>query len=278
MKTRLAGVVVAALAVFSVAGLAFAAGGGSGDGEALFKQNCAGCHTLGGGDTVAPDLKGVVARAGEERVRAFIATPEKVLASGDPEVAALLKRFNNVKMPNLGLTPEKVDALVAYLKGGSAAKPAAPKPKPAAAGDAAAGKRLFNGQTHLANGGPACNSCHTIAGAGALGGGSVGPDLTKAYSKYGGAKGVPSVLASLPFPTMQPVYADHALTTGEQADLAAFLAASDGKTSPGDSTWPLVLLGVGVVALAVLVALVVWPRRRLVVRRTIAPTSTLTRR
>jgi mono/diheme cytochrome c family protein len=279
---------VAALALTAsgLAPAAAAAADGAGDGKALFTQNCAGCHTLGGGDTVGPDLKGVVERTSEEQVRAFIATPEQVLASGDPAVAALVQKFKGVKMPNLGLKPDQVDALVAYLTGGAAGAAGGAGSAGAGGGttvqeqtgDAAAGKRLFTGETQLANGGPACMSCHSIAGAGALGGGRVGPDLTAAYAKYGGANGVPAVLASLPFPSMQPVYDGHGLGKQEQADLAAFLATTAEKQAPGDATWPLVGIGAGIVAAAGVLALVIWPRRRLVVRRRIAPTPTLTRR
>src|SRR3989337_709452 len=47
-----------------------------------------------------------------------------------------------------------------------------------------AGRALFTGARRLENGGPACMSCHSVAGLGALGGGALGPDLTLAYNKY----------------------------------------------------------------------------------------------
>jgi len=139
-------------------------------------------------------------------------------------------------------------------------------------------KRLFTGSTQLADGGPACISCHAIAGAGSLGGGQVGPDLTAAYEKYGGAAGVGPMLAALPFPTMTPIYSDHPLTAQEQANLAAFLESTTGKSPAGDSPWVLVGVGAGVAAAFLLLAFAIWPRRRLSVRRGIAPTPTLTRR
>jgi mono/diheme cytochrome c family protein len=146
--------VAAVLALCSGAGLALAAGADSVDeGKAVFQQSCSSCHTYGGGDSVGPDLKGVLERAGEEQVRAWIATPEKVLASGDPEVDALVTKYRGVKMPNLGLETAKIDALVAYLgsesgAGGAAGGAGTTTPAtPAAAGDAATGKDLFTGST-----------------------------------------------------------------------------------------------------------------------------------
>ena len=51
----------------------------------------------------------------------------------------------------------------------------------AGSGNDEAGKKLFTGETSFANGGPACMSCHN-AGVGTLGGGSLGPDLTKVWA------------------------------------------------------------------------------------------------
>jgi mono/diheme cytochrome c family protein len=277
---RPAVLLLSATAVFLLAGLAVAAGGGPAQqGQALFKQDCSGCHTIGGGDTVGPDLKGIVATAGESTVRDFATDPDKILGSGDPKIAALVTKFHGVKMPSLGLTAAQVDALVAYLKttgGKTASAPAAAAPKPTT-GDATAGKDLFTGSTQLAHGGAACVSCHSIAGVGALGGGRLGPDLTRAAAKYGGAAGLARVLSNIAFPKMVPVYRDHPLTSSEQADLAAFLSRSPAATTTGDHTLPIVLLGLAVTAAILALMLVVWPRRRLVVRKRIAPTSTVRR-
>jgi mono/diheme cytochrome c family protein len=269
---------VAVLAALACSGLALAAIGGPADqGKALFKQNCSSCHTVGGGDGVGPDLKGVVDLAGESAVRAFITDPTKAIAAGDPRIAALVTKFHGLKMPSLGLSAAQIDALVAYLKGqgGGAAPPATTTTAQPATGNAAAGKKLFTGATQLAHGGPACLSCHSIAGGGSLGGGRVGPDLTKAATKYGGAKGLTSVLASIPFPKMVPLYRDHALTRSEEGDLAAFLATTPGKQRSDGSAWLIAALGVGVTAAALALMLVIWPRRRLVVRRRIVPSSTM---
>ena len=111
-----------------------------------------------------------------------------------------------------------------------------------------------------------------------LGGGKIGPDLSAAYAKYGGASGVGAMLASLPFPTMTPIYADQPLTKDEQASLAAFLKTASGKAPASDRQWVFVALGFAVALVLVALAFAIWPRRSLVVRRRIAPTPTLTRR
>lgn len=275
-------VLLAALAVVALGGLARAAGPGQADeGKTLFQTNCASCHSIGGGALVGPDLKGVSGKSSPAWVQAFIEAPDKVIASGDPRAIALLKQFKNVKMPNLGMTAAQAAALVAYIDSRSGAAPAAPGTTTttgAAKGDPAAGKNEFTGDTRLANGGPPCLSCHSIAGTGSLGGGALGPDLTGAYAKYGGAKGVPAVLASLPFPTMKPIFDARPLTAAEQANLAAFLADASSEQRPADAVWKLVALGLVVAAALLGLAFVLWPRRRLVVRRRIAPTYTPTRK
>ena len=85
------------------------------------------------------------------------------------------------------------------------------------------------------------------------------------------------VLSNIAFPKMVPVYRDHPLTSSEQADLAAFLSRPPAATTAGDHTLPIVLLGLAVTAAILALMLVVWPRRRLVVRKRLAPSSTIRR-
>lgn len=247
-----------------LAGAGLAAGSQEKEGKSVFEARCASCHTVGGGKKVGPDLQGVATRlGGAAKVRAFVADPQGV-RPGTP-------------MPNLGLSAAELDAVVAFLAGGAAPSALQPKPQPqaapkppptpAAAGDAARGKRLFEGSDRFEKGGPPCLSCHTIAGIGSLGGGALGPDLTKAWDKYGGAAGVASVLKGLAFPTMAPIFRTRPLTAAEQADVAAFLEDASASRRPGDAVWKLVLLGLAGVFVAIALAFVIWPRRGLAVRR-----------
>ena len=280
MLSRTGGSIVVVAVLLSFGGVALAGGSAApaGQGKALFAQDCSSCHTIGGGDRVGPDLKGITQTAGVAQVRSFIADPAKLISSGNPTITALVRKFHGVQMPSLGLSPAQVDALVAYLQSqaGAAAEAGAAgtTTAPSVAGNAGAGKGLFTGATQLANGGPACMSCHSIAGAGWLGGGRIGPDLTNAYTKYGGSKGIASVLASIPFPKMVPIYSAHPLTGPEQADLAAFLATTPGKPRPSDRAWLIVVLGGGGAACGLGLAFLIWPRRRLAVRKHLVPTTT----
>lgn len=247
-------------------------------GEQAFKTKCVACHTIGGGKLVGPDLKGVTTRRDPAWLKQFIATPDKVLASGDPIAAQLLKESNNVPMPNLGLSAREVDELLAYLaaQDGAAAGGGGVAPAATAAagqgsavvtanGSAAQGRLLFTGQARLAQGGTACIACHSVAGSAALGGGALGPDLTQVHTRYGGNAGLAAALAGLPFPSMQSIFANKPLTPDEQADLLAFFAAADQGQAPRPLSNLLIALGAGFGLAAVLFLGMAffWPRQRL---------------
>ena len=85
-------------------------------GEALFRKLCSSCHTVGVGDRVGPDLRGVTERRDADWLTRFITNPAKVRASGDAAVAELVERFPGVCMPLLGLAENDAADLVEYLR------------------------------------------------------------------------------------------------------------------------------------------------------------------
>jgi len=120
-------------------GPAFAQGSGTGVGDpagsgaTLFEQKCTACHTIGGGVRVGPDLAGVTERRPEAWLLQFITAPDKLFAARDPTATALLKQFNQIQMPNLGVTEEEAHALIAHLRSaGGVAAPAQAAPAPMA--------------------------------------------------------------------------------------------------------------------------------------------------
>lgn len=258
-----------------------AAGGqgqGQGQGQTIYRQDCASCHTIGHGSLVGPDLKGVTARRTHTWLLRWIQSPNIVLAQNDPLAKQMLGQYKNIPMPNLGLTQAQVEAIIAYLQAqsGQEAPPQkghAPAPAPAAPlkGNPAIGKALFTGDMALQNGGSPCIACHNMAGAGSLGGGVVGPDLTQAYHKYGGA-GLAAVLANIPFPTMRPIFDGRALTPAEQAHLVAFFKQAQQAPPPSqpsqDAGQLAMLAGSGVIVLLLLMDHL-WRRRLVGVRRSL---------
>jgi mono/diheme cytochrome c family protein len=250
------------------------------DGEAVFKAKCAACHTIGGGRLIGPDLKGVTQRRDVSWLSAWIKAPDKMLAAKDPTASQLAAEYG-MQMPNLALSDADVANLIAYFQstdGAPAAPPAGTQPAatqgPALSGvdlvlalngDPQYGQQLFTGAVPLQNGGTHCMACHTVNGVGPLGGGALGPDLTHVYARYS-RQGLASALGSLPFPTMQGIFANKPLSPDNQSDLLAFFEQADQQGGQVRTQQNFVSLlgassGLAVVLLAGM--LVFWPRQRM---------------
>ncbi len=232
------------------------------EGQQLFQQMCQACHTIGGGKLVGPDLKDVTQRRDSAWLQAFISTPDKLIAQGDPIATQLLKENNNVAMPNLGLSEAQVAALLVYLSDPAAAPAAAAVVL--SGGDVQRGQALFEGRMALQNGGTNCIACHTVSGYTPLGGGALGPDLTQVVGRLG-QPGLSSALQSLPFPTMTGIFSTRPLSPQEQADLFAFLDQANQQAAavwqPAQTAWFWMIGGAGALVLFGLM-LIFWPRQR----------------
>jgi cytochrome oxidase Cu insertion factor (SCO1/SenC/PrrC family)/mono/diheme cytochrome c family protein len=104
-------------------------------GEILFKKACAACHTIGGGDKVGPDLRGVTERREEAWLKRFISNPPQLRASGDPGLQALMQRFPAVRMPLLGLGEVDAGDALEYIRKRSAELAAREASLPPAGGE-----------------------------------------------------------------------------------------------------------------------------------------------
>jgi mono/diheme cytochrome c family protein len=215
------------------------------DSADYYERKCASCHSIGGGDDVGPDLKGVTERRTEIWITKFIKDSQAVIQSGDPVANELFVKFKNKKMPAQELSDDDLKELFLFLKAGKAGgsvdyRPAiAPNPY-----DIAMGKALFTGELKLKGGGPACISCHGGGDVGILGGGSLGPDLIASYPNYGD-KSLNKVLSKIAFPTMAEVYNGKKLTEQENYFIRAYFAnASKLQKQSVDQTRKFVLVGV----------------------------------
>ncbi len=84
-------------------------------GQALFKKMCAPCHTIGVGDRVGPDLRGVTVRRDQPWLEEFIQNPSKMRARNDPTALALAAEYPAVRMPAVGLAQADATDLISYL-------------------------------------------------------------------------------------------------------------------------------------------------------------------
>jgi len=143
--------------------------------------------------------------------------------------------------------------------------------RPFTAYDISQGRAVFLGERRLANAGPACISCHTVKGNGALGGGRLGPDLTRVYERLQGRKNMAAWLFAPATPTMSSVFKQHGLKPEEILPLVAFFEDSARRGGQDDSAARLnfFLLGIGGAALGLVVMDAAWKGRFRSVRRTL---------
>ena len=84
-------------------------------GKSLFmKRSCASCHAFGR-KMAGPDLRGVTQRRSTDWLKQWLKSPDTMVSS-DSAAKALYNQYNKLKMPNLKLSDEEVDALIAYLR------------------------------------------------------------------------------------------------------------------------------------------------------------------
>ncbi len=249
--------------------------------EQYFKQHCASCHTIGGGRLTGPDLKGVTQRQDHDWLINWLLDPEGILKSGDPYAVKLQKEARGAVMTRSpGITPELAEALLDLIDKESKLEKSQfagsqISDRPLLPEDIAAGRALFMGTQRLKNGGPPCLSCHTVNSLGGLGGGRLGPNLTRAYATLKGRKGLSSWLVSPPSQTMQPVFAAHPLDEEEILPLVAFLKNETEQDLPENQTALInfLLIGIGGAVVLLVIFDLLWNKRFRAVRRPLVEES-----
>jgi len=236
--------------------------GAAAKGFSVFSTSCVACHTVGSGDVVGPDLKGVTERREETWLKSFIQYPSRMIAEKDPIVVELMKKYP-VPMADMGLTDEQVVDVIYYLQHPdqvtveASALTSADSSKGAVKGEptkmeVSKGIALFTGKERFLNGGPSCVACHDVRNDSVIAGGRLAKELTTSYSRLG-AVGTSAILKNPPFPLMREAYRDKDLTSDEVSAVAAFLWHVDqeeGNQPPRQYTRKLLFLGlVGLVGL-----------------------------
>jgi protein SCO1 len=92
--------------------------------HAMFAKACAGCHSIGRGDRVGPDLAGVAERRQTEWLMRFIANPDSLRRQKDPIALALMHKYPTVRMPAMGISEAEALELLAYIQAQKPKKPA----------------------------------------------------------------------------------------------------------------------------------------------------------
>ncbi len=242
-----------------------------------FKQNCASCHTIGGGRLTGPDLKGVTDRKDKSWLIKFIKDPKAVIDGGDPYAQQILSEARGVYMPPVpGMTNELAGKLVDLIATESVLEKSQfagieISDRPLTEADVVKGEALFMGRTAFINGAPACVSCHTVTGVGGLGGGLLGPDLTSAYARLEGRNSLSAWLAAPPSAVMQPVFVGHDLDSEEILALVAFMKdrAAAGESEAPSPTLTFVIAGLALASAFLVFFDLAWRTRFRSVRRSL---------
>ncbi len=247
-----------------------------GQGQAIFEQKCQGCHSIGDGQLVGPDLKGITSRRDRDWLISFITSPDQLIAQGDPIAKQLVEEYDT-PMPNLGLSEQEAKEVLTYIETQSDSQTASSEveeqPTLLAAdttGNAAKGRDIFTGSISLKNGGATCISCHNIDGIAALGGGTIAKDLTESYSNLG-ETGLTSILETTPFPLMKAIYGPRPLEDEEVANLVAFLGETDDvqQEASQQSLFIFIVIGIAGLLLIIIILQMVWRGRLSGVRQSL---------
>ncbi|MFM7176780.1 MAG: c-type cytochrome [Bacteroidota bacterium] len=106
------------------------------DGAALFKSQCAQCHSTGDNKVIGPGLKDVHTRRPEAWLLSWTKNSQAVIKSGDAYAVKLYNEYNQTAMPSFSLSDDEIKAIFAYVKAEGEKAPAA-APGAAAPGAAA---------------------------------------------------------------------------------------------------------------------------------------------
>jgi mono/diheme cytochrome c family protein len=196
----------------------------------VFRQSCAGCHTIDGGRLTGPDLKNVSTRRERGWLIRFIQNPSAVIQSGDAYATKLVDEADGRVMPSIGVNHVLAESLLDLIEHESrmprsqfsGRRPEQPTTTP---DRVLVGRMLFTGTRGLANGGTSCISCHTVREFGAIAGGHIAPDLTLTYERMG-RSGLTQWLNNPPSTTMGPIFHSKPLQPEEIGALVAFLEAT----------------------------------------------------
>lgn len=79
-----------------------------------FESKCFACHSVGGGRKLGPDIAGVTRRRTDAWLAQWLKSPDKMLQT-DADAKAMLKDYNNIPMPNQGLSDAQIAQYLAYF-------------------------------------------------------------------------------------------------------------------------------------------------------------------
>ncbi|MBX3073312.1 c-type cytochrome [Candidatus Obscuribacterales bacterium] len=181
----------------------------------LFNEKCAGCHTIGGGNLVGPDLAPTAKWSSVDLAKAVKGMEKSVGPLSTEDVDSLVEYLRKPQTANSKDSGQTADVVAPLVE--NAAEKSVPAAEP---GSATRGSRLFSGAEALSNGGVSCIACHRADDAG----GTMAPELTLISNKLSESAMV-SAFEHTPYKVMKTAYQDHPVTHQEAVDLAAYFSS-----------------------------------------------------
>lgn len=138
----------------------------------------------------------------------------------------------------------------------AAVEPAAP----AETGDPNIGRMYFTGEKAFGSGAPPCISCHS-AGVGQLGGGSLGPNLTKVYADESKNPLLSAAWINGGSPVMAPIFGNRNVTDEEVSHLRAFFAEQSKGEVASSQGGVFTIIGIGGFIGILIIFNIIWSGR-----------------
>jgi len=128
-------------------------------------------------------------------------------------------------------------------------------------GDPNIGMMYFTGGKRFTNGGPPCISCHS-AGVGALGGGVLGPNLTKTMADPSKNPLINGAWVNAPLDTpMGPIFSNRPVTDEEIGHIRAFLEKASKGQVASSKGGAFTIIGIGGFIGILIVFNIIWSGR-----------------
>lgn len=207
-------------------------------GESIFTRTCQVCHTIGKGRLVGPDLLDIENRRTEDWIIGFVKSSQGLVNSDDQDAITLFNEYNKIVMPDQDLSGAEIKDVLLFIKEQSLAVGFSTKIPDQITGSSGmsldhageseveTGRKLFQGERALTEGGPACISCHNVINDNIISGGLLAVDLTTVFTRMK-QQGINAVISDPPFPVMKTAYNNHQITKDEAFYLIAFLKEVD---------------------------------------------------
>lgn len=86
------------------------------EGQSLFIENCAICHTIGHGDLIGPDLKYIHKNRSIEYFQSFVKNSQAVIKSGDSIAVSVYRNYDEIIMPEHSLSEPEITKIWQFIQ------------------------------------------------------------------------------------------------------------------------------------------------------------------